>query len=396
MSWVPADDGVPCVSYIAEEQTVKIGHVEIIPLHIPVKEPLVESHGTFSNLDHVILRIHSDTGVSGIGEVESYPSFERIGCETQAGIVSVLNERLVPAITGLDATNINAVWRAMDETVVGFMRVKAAIDNALYDLSGKAFGVPAYQLLGGKLQDGYIVEGVGYGLSLDEPQVVAAKAKEAAEHGYRQLEFKAGDPIDPARDVERLRLVREAIGGDIPIKVDFNGFYDPKTAIRIIHEMEKYGVQWIEQPAKYWDLEGLAQVRIAVGVTIVADEPVNDENDMMRLIRAGAADAVHIKPTIKGGLTTARKLLWIAEAAGMQIVPGTSAPTGVGMAAAHAFIAICPHLSGGMHGSPSDILVEDIVEEPVPAGSTYIKISDRPGLGIELNETVVDRYRASD
>jgi muconate cycloisomerase len=128
---------------------------------------------------------------------------------------------------------------------------------------------------------------------------------------------------------------------------------------------------------------------------LVADEPVDNEHDMMRLIRAGAADAVHIKPTIKGGLTTARKLLWIAEAAGMQIVPGTSAPTGVGMAAAHAFIAICPHLSGGAHGSPSDILVEDIVEEPVPAGATYIKISDRPGLGIELNETVIDRYRAS-
>jgi len=374
---------------------VKIDHVEIIPLRLPVKEPLVESHGTFSNFDHVILWVHSDTGVSGLGEVESYPSFERIGCETQAGIVSVLNECLVPAITGLDAANINAVWRAMDEAVVGFMRVKAAIDNALYDLNGKALGVPAHRLLGGKVQNGYVVEGVGYGLSIDEPKIVAAKAKEAAEHGYRQLELKAGDSVDPARDVERLRLVREAIGGDIPIKIDFNGFYDPKTAIRLIREMEKYGVQWIEQPAKYWDLDGLARVRNAVGVTVVADEPVDDEHDLMRVIQAGAADAVHIKPTIKGGLTTARKLLWVAEAAGMQIVPGTSAPTGVGMAAAHAFIAICPHLSGGAHGSPSDILVEDIVEEPIPAGSTYLEISDRPGLGIELNQEVVKRYRAN-
>jgi L-alanine-DL-glutamate epimerase-like enolase superfamily enzyme len=80
-------------------------------------------------------------------------------------------------------------------------------------------------------------------------------------------------------------------------------------------------------------------------------------------------------------------------AADIQIVPGTSAPTGVGMAAAHAFIAICPHLSGGAHGSPSDILVEDIVAEPIPAGSTYLEISDRAGLGIELNEEVVNRYR---
>ena len=98
--------------------------------------------------------------------------------------------------------------------------------------------------------------------------------------------------------------------------------------------MEPLGVQWIEQPAKYWDLEGLAMVRNAVSTTIVADEPVDDAHDMMRVIRAGAADAVHIKPTVKGGLTMARRILSVAEAAGVSIVPGTSAPTGVGMAAA--------------------------------------------------------------
>ena len=186
---------------------------------------------------------------------------------------------------------------------------------------------------------------------------------------------------------------REAIGRDIPIKIDFNGFYEPKSAIRLINAMEAHGVQWIEQPALYWDIEGLARVRNAVGVTVVVDESVDDTHDLLRVIQAGAADAVHIKPTIKGGLTTARKLLWLAEAAGVQIVPGTSAPSGVGIAVAQAFIAICPKLSGGSHGSPSDILVEDIVEDPVPAGATYIEISDRPGLGIELNEEVIARHR---
>jgi len=281
----------------------------------------------------------------------------------------------------------------MDRAVVGFLRVKSAIDNALYDLMGKALGVPAYELLGGKVQEGYVVEGVGYGLSLDEPEIVAAKAREAVEYGYRQLEFKAGDAVDSARDIERLRLVREAIGPDIPVKIDFNGFYDPKTAIRVIKAMEPHGVQWIEQPAQYWDIEGLARVRNAVGVTVVADESFEDPHDLLRLIRAEAADAIHLKPTIKGGLTLSRKMLALAEAAGLLIVPGTSAPTGVGMAAAHAFIAICPRLSGGAHGSPSDILVEDIVEAPIPAGSTYLEIADAPGLGIELNMEVIQRRR---
>jgi len=372
---------------------VKIDHVDIIPLRLPVKEPLVESHGTFGWFDHVVVQIHGDDGTTGLGEVESYPSFERLGAETQGGIVAVLDEHLIPAILGIDAFNLNAVWLAMDRAVVGFLRVKSAIDNALYDLMGKALGVPAYELLGGKVQEGYVVEGVGYGLSLDEPEIVAAKAREAVEYGYRQLEFKAGDAVDSARDIERLRLVREAIGPDIPVKIDFNGFYDPKTAIRVIKAMEPHGVQWIEQPAQYWDIEGLARVRNAVGVTVVADESFEDPHDLLRLIRAEAADAIHLKPTIKGGLTLSRKMLALAEAAGLLIVPGTSAPTGVGMAAAHAFIAICPRLSGGAHGSPSDILVEDIVEAPIPAGSTYLEIADAPGLGIELNMEVIQRRR---
>jgi L-alanine-DL-glutamate epimerase-like enolase superfamily enzyme len=370
-----------------------ISGVEIIPLHLPLKSALIESGGTFSCFDHVIVKVHSSDGVAGLGEVECYPSFERIGAETQAGVVSILEEQLVPAITGQNPFNINAIWERMDKAVVGYLRVKAAIDNALYDLIGKTLGVPAYDLLGGKMRDGYVVEGVGYGISLEEPAVMAEKARRAVESGYRQLELKAGDE-NPGMDVERLRRVREAIGKSIPIKIDFNGFYEPKVAIGIIREMEPLGVQWIEQPAKYWDIEALATVRASVGPTIVADEPVNDEHDMMALVRARAADAVHVKPTIKGGLTTARRIATVAQAAGVSIVPGTSAPSGVGMAAAHAFIAVCPTLSGGAHGSPSDILVEDIVATPIPPNSTYVNISSKPGLGVELNYAVVAKYRA--
>jgi L-alanine-DL-glutamate epimerase-like enolase superfamily enzyme len=372
---------------------MRIERIEIIPLHLPVKYALVESGGTFSFFDHVVVKVHADNGHYGLGEVEAYPSFERLGVETQAGIVAVLRDRLTPLLIGESPFALNAIWTKMDHAVVGYWRVKAAIDNALYDLIGKHLGIPAYDLLGGRVRDGYIVEGVGYGISIDEPEQVARVAKDAVDRGYRQLELKAGDE-DPNRDLERLRRVRDAIGRDVPIKIDFNGFYDPKTAIRLIREMELVGVQWIEQPAKYWDLDALAMVRGAVTATIVADEPVESTHDMMRLIRANAADAIHIKPTTKGGLTMARNMAALAQAAGMAIVPGTSAPTGVGMAAAQTFIAICPSLSGGAHGSPCDVLVEDIVTEPIPPDSTYVRLPDRPGLGIELDNEIVKKYRA--
>lgn len=374
------------------DRTARIDVIEVVPLRLPVKTALVESGGSFDYFDHVIVKIVADDGTCGLGEIESYPSFERLGSQTQAGIVALLHDHLIPQLIGLEVLDINLAWQRMDKAVVGHWREKSGIDIALHDLIGRLLGVPVHKLLGGKVRDGYIVEGVGYGISLGEPEVVARIASEAVEAGYRQLELKGGDS-NPSADVERLRLVREAIGPHIPIKIDFNGYYDPKSAIRVIQAMEPLGVQWIEQPVRYWDVGGLAAVRKAVQTTIVVDESVESVHDLMRIISADAADAVHIKPTVKGGLTMARRLAAVAEAAGIAIVPGTSAPTGLGMAAAQAFIAVTREISGGAHGSPLDILVDDIVANPIPPASTYIDIPDRVGLGIELDDETVARYR---
>ncbi|MBI4190503.1 MAG: mandelate racemase/muconate lactonizing enzyme family protein [Betaproteobacteria bacterium] len=372
---------------------MRVVRVETIPLRLPLKIPLVESGGTFSKFDHVLVKLRADNGLVGLGEVEAYPSFERPGVETQEGIVAIIRDHLGPAVMGQSPFDLIAIWKRMDKAVDSYLRVKAALDIACYDLMGRELGIPVSDLLGGRVRESYVVEGVGYGISIGEPAEVAAAAKAAVARGYRQLELKAGDER-PERDLERLHLVRKAIGRDVPIKIDFNGFYDTKTAIRLIREMERLGVQWIEQPVKAWDLEGLAMIRNAAATTIVVDESIESPQDMMRVVRHGAADAVHIKPTIKGGFTTAKKIAAIAEAAGVAIVPGTSAPSGVGMAAAQAFIASCPVLSGGAHGSPLDILVEDIVTEPIPADSTMVRVRTEPGLGIELNERAVAKYRA--
>lgn len=369
-----------------------IARVETIPLRLPVKAPLVESGGTFAAFDHVIVKLHADDGRIGLGEVEAYPSFERPGVETQAGILAIIRDHLGPAVLGESPFDLGRIWARMDKAVNSYWRVKAAIDIACHDLMGQKLGVPVVDLLGGKLRDSYVVEGVGYGISIGEPEEVARQAKDAVARGYRQLELKAGET--PARDAARLRLVRAAIGREIPIKIDFNGFYDTKTAIRLIRELEEYGIEWIEQPARPWDLEGLAMVRNAVMTTIVVDESAETPEEMMRVVRAGAADAVHVKPTIKGGFTMARRIVAIAEAGGLSIVPGTSAPSGVGMAAAQAFICASRELSGGAHGSPLDILVDDVITEPIPADSTRVHARTGVGLGIALDEAKIAKYRA--
>jgi len=369
-----------------------IKNVEVIPLRLPVKEPLVESGGIFSELDHVVLKISADNSIEGIGEIEAYPSFERPGVETQAGIIAIIESHFLQCLLGQDPFNLENIWQRMDQAVEGYLRVKGGIDSALYDLIAKFLGQPVYNLLGGRVRDEYPVEGVGYGISIGPPEKVAQIARDAVNAGYTELELKGGDS-NPDSDIQRVQRVREAIGKKATLKVDFNGFYDPKTAIYVIREMERFGVEWVEQPVKYWDLEGLARVRNSVNARIVVDESVESTQDLVKVIRAQATDGVHIKPTIKGGLTGARKLAAIAEASGVAIIPGTSAPTGVGIAVAQAFIASTRQIARGMHGSPLDLLLEDIVDSPIPPGATRIKIPNKPGLGVSLNEKVISKYR---
>ena len=368
--------------------------VETIPIRIPFRHVLTESVGRYEEITPVLLEIHTDGGVTGIGEVESYPLYERDGVEPQAGVLAILRSHFVPLLVGTDPFQIEALWSRMDEVVKGHLWVKAGIDIALYDLVGKALDVPAYDLLGGACRRRHPVEGVGFGISLDEPARVAEIAAAAVARGFVELELKAGD-ADPRRDVERVRLTREAIGRDVRIKIDVNRGYDVRTAIRVITAMEEYGIELVEQPIAAWDLDGLAMVRRSIRTPLIVDESVNTVHDLLAVIRHGAADGVHIKPTVKGGLTTGRRLAALAEAAGLLIVPGTNVPTGVGMGAVHAFLASTRTVHRGIHGSPLDALADDIVRDPIPPDTTWVEIGAGPGLGFELDEAKVARYRVS-
>jgi L-alanine-DL-glutamate epimerase-like enolase superfamily enzyme len=373
---------------------LRITDVETIPLRIPFRHALTESVGRYEEITPVLVKLHTDGGVTGIGEVESYPLYERDGVEPQAGVLAILRSHFTPLLTGSDAFQIERLWARMEEQVKGHLWVKAGIDLALHDLMGKALEVPVYDLLGGACRRRHPVEGVGFGISLEAPERVAAIAARAVAQGFVELELKAGDP-DPRRDVERVRLTREAIGREVPIKIDVNRGYDVRTAIRVITAMEEFGIELVEQPIAAWDLDGLAMVRRAIRTPLVVDESVSTVHDLMAVIRHGAADGVHIKPTVKGGLTTARRLAALAEAAGLLIIPGTNLPTGVGMGAVHAFVAATREVHRGIHGSPLDALADDIVRAPIPKDTTWVEIGDGPGLGFELDEDKVVRYRVA-
>jgi L-alanine-DL-glutamate epimerase-like enolase superfamily enzyme len=369
-----------------------ITRIDTLPIRIMTARTMKSAKGATPWMDYILVKVHSNSGQVGIGEVECMPSYNRVGPEAPRGVEQIINETLGPLLIEMNPFDIEMINKKMNDRVQGHFWVKAGIDLAVWDLMGKCMNLPSYQLLGGRMYSQTPVEGVGYGIPMIEPEKVAEIAKGAVERGFTQLELKVGDE-DASKDIERLRLTREAIGPKPSLKMDFNNGYDALTAINIIREMEEYGIQWVEQPVDYWNLEGMVRIRQSIHTPLIADECVNTAYEMMVVAKMGAADAIHIKPTVKGGMTEAKRIQHVAEAAGMFIIPGCLAPTGVGMAAVHAFMASSRRLDRGVHGSPLDILVDDIVKAPIPQHSPIVTFADGPGFGFELDEEKVEKYR---
>jgi len=374
---------------------MRIDAFEFVPLSLPVRTELrVARGGAYTRFEPVIVKICTDSGAVGIGEVQCFPAYDREGPIPQAGAVALLLE-LGKCLLGHDPFDVEGAWILMDGRVFGHGWVKSGIDIALFDLMGKALGVNSSRLIGGCVRTTHVAEGIGFTTSLDcEPAEVAQKAVEAVELGFQELELKAGD-ANPERDYQRFKAIREAIGPHISIKVDFNSKGDSRATIRLIRRMEKHGIQAVEQPAEAWDIEGMAEVRRSIDAPVIADESVNTPRDLLRVIELRAADEIHIKPTVKGGLSGAVKMRAVAESAGLKVVPGTLCPTGIGMGAVHAFLASTRQVDRGVHPTPLEVLVDDVVQDPLPF-VPRIQILQGPGLGFVLDETVLRAHHHPD
>ena len=374
---------------------IRIERFETIPIRIVTAGTMKSAKGRTPWMDYILVKVFANNGHVGIGEVECMPSYNRVGPEAPKGARQLIDDTIAPLLVGSNPFDIELINRMLNDRVQGHLWTKAGVDMAMWDLMGKSMQLPTFMLLGGQVNTKAPVEGVGYGIPMIEPEKVAALAKQAVDRGFTQLELKVGDE-DPALDIERLKLTREAVGPKPSLKMDFNKGYDARTAISIIRHMEPFSIQWVEQPVDYWDLDGMVRIRQAINTPLIADECVNNAKEMLIVAKMGACDAVHIKPTVKGGITESKRIQHVAEAAGIGIIPGVLAPTGVGMGAVHAFMASSRKLDRGVHGSPLDILSDDIVKEPIPQHSPWVHFPQGVGLGFELDDAKVEKFRVPD
>lgn len=384
---------------------MKITGIEAFVVAVPARRPHPMAFGGAQLGRYAIVQVHTDEGITGFGEATVLLQWggdhgRRHG-ESPSTALHIARDVLGPALTGTDPFAIERAHERMDQTVKGHAYAKSAIDQALHDIKGKAFGVPVYELLGGLARREIKI---AHSLGILDLATLRDEAAQAVEDGIGVIKIKIG--LDADRDVEVVREVRDVIGDGPEIVVDANqGYATPKAAIHVLRRIEEYRIRYAEQP-----VEGLAQmarVARAVDIPIMADESAWNANDVLEIAERGAADFVSIYTTKPGGLAPAKKKAAVAEAAGFPCNVNGSAETGVGNAAnihltastaciSEACVIPITTLAGREQTKVGGMFfTDDIITEPYTYKDGHLIVPDGPGLGIELDQAKVDRYRVA-
>jgi o-succinylbenzoate synthase len=296
---------------------------------------------------------------------------------------------LAPQLTGRDLSEAEALLTALDYRLPGVAAAACALDTALCDLRARAAHISLAALLGGCAARSVPVNAT---IGAPEPAAAALSARRAVEAGFSCVKLKVGVAGSPEAELMRIAAVRAALGPDVRLRLDANGAWGVEAAIAIIRAAERYELELVEQPALADDLAGLARVRASVATPIAADEPVAGPEQARRVIAAGAADVLVVKPMLAGGPRRAREVIALAQAAGLRTLVTSTIDSGVGVAMALHLAATlpAPPLACGLATGP--LLAADLLAAPLVAHAGAMALPDAPGLGVALDERQIARY----
>jgi muconate cycloisomerase len=382
---------------------MKIIKIETIPIRLPTRRVHQWASLTTPIGVYVVVKLHTDEGLVGLGEAPVLKDwggdYGKYFGETPQTTVHIVNDILSPALKGQEPRRFEVIHALMDRAVKGYPYAKAAIDMALYDVSGKAMQVPAYQFLGGCVRDRV---SIAHSLGLMEIEKAIDEALQAKSEGVKTIKLKGG--VDPKRDVELVRRMRDALGPETKICVDANqGYPTPKIAIQVTKAMAGYGLLYMEQPVE--GIDRMAAVAKRVDTPIMADESAWTPQDVLEIAQKNAADIISIYTTKPGGLFKAKKVAAVAEAAGMPCNVNGSVETGVGNAANIHLAASTGVVTFGCvvpvstpkekarQGIAGIYYQDDIIKEAFEFSDGDIVVPTEPGLGVELDEDKLKHYR---
>lgn len=379
---------------------MKITQIEVIPLIRKLESPFEGGTYRIVNRYTLVTRIYTNDGLIG----EAFGGDEDM---TQVQIVSLIREHFAPLLIGEDPRDAERLWEMMfyynidlgnrglhqlDMRNRGILtQAVAAVDNALWDLRGKIYQVPLYKLLGGCRDKVPVIAIGGYYKSGKGQNQLNDEMMHYREIGMAGVKFKVGR-VSIIEDIRRVTHVREVVGDDFIIACDANQAWTPQQAIEFCREAEALNLRWIEEPVRWYDqLTGLKMVRDSTSIPVNAGQGEITAFGCRDLITSGSIDILNVDATVAAGITEWRRIAALASLFHVQM-------------AHHEEPQIALHLLGAV---PNALYVEifpsyerdpmwvDLPVEQPRIRDGYMELPSGPGLGLQLNEDIISRYRST-
>jgi len=366
---------------------MKIESIESIIVDLPVVRPHKLAMATIHKHSLVIVRIQTDEGVTGLGEIAIIPHY---GDEAPGAVKSIIDECLAPSLIGKDPRRFEQLVLLMDQLIKGNHYAKGGIEMACVDAAAKQLGVPAADLFGGRVFERLPTLWVLGNGQVEADLREAENKLQAGEHRLFLVKIGHGDPRE---NVDRALAVKRALGDRASVRVDVNQGWDEATATWGIERLQDGGIDVIEQPVARTNIDAMRRLTERFAVPIMADEAVATVDDAMAYARHAAADAFSVKLTKHGGMTRTKRIAGIAEAAGISLFGGTMIEGQIGTSAYAQLFSTLPNLKWGVQLFGPQLLTDDVSVKAVRYENYELIVPTLPGFGTQLDEDKLAFYR---
>jgi muconate cycloisomerase len=364
---------------------MKIIHVDVFPVVVPLKGSFVTSQSTRTHQRSVVIQVHTDKGVTGLGDVDPSPGYSE---ETPEEIVSCLEDTLIPCVVNKDPREIILRLADMDQRIEGHFHAKAALEMAFYDLVAKERGTPVHGLLGGPVREKIPLIGwIGH----KSPEESADEATHWVRRGFRTVKIKVGKELE--EDTERVKMIRQALGPEVQLRIDANEGYTPERAIKAIRRFAPFNILYCEQPVSRDNLEGMARVRKAVNVPLMADEAILTPQDILAVAEKKAADVVKVKVMKNGGIYKTSRMIWLAGILGLRCVLGHGFTLGINALSEIHVAASLPNIMMPIETTGILKIEDDVFSPPIKVDNGCVDVPKAAGLGATLDGEKLPHFK---
>ena len=356
------------------KQNPKITRIEIYKTSIDFVEPFRIAIGEIKRGNGLAVCIHTDSGLIGTGEGAPYSFITGETQETCFEVAQVLARILI----GKNPLAIEDRIHDMDTFIVHNSTAKCAFDNALYDILAKQAGLPLYALLGGEKE----VLITDFTIGIGSPEKMTSRAKEYVQEGASSIKVKLGTTYHA--DIERIEAIREAIGWNIALRIDANQGWDTFTAIKTLQALEKFDIDFCEEPVAHWNNAAMKEVHEKSPIAIMADESIFDHHDAMRLASMRACTYFNIKLAKAGGINKGLMINAVGESAGIACMVGGMFETRVGISAGSHLISARKNIRFADLDSTHHYSYDPVIGGVIFEGCK-VTLPDDPGIGAEFD-----------